>query len=286
MPRLATLRYLVAALCLGALLPATLSDTGIGQVRTTGKLEAAYRATLLGIPIGDIGWTIDLRDSRFSAAATGSTVGLFQIFAHGHGNAEAHGSIAGKEPVASAFKVSFTSGNSTDEIKIAFNGGKAKETLAHPRPPIPGLVPLTDAYRTGVVDPMTALLVHVPGNGNTSVPAACERKIAVFDGHMRYDLRLAFKRMQQVKAATGYRGPAVVCAVYFTPLAGYDPNRAAIKYLQAERGMEIWLAPLIGTRLMVPFRFSVPTPIGVGVLQATRFTFEPQPEHSSAISTN
>jgi len=284
--RLATLRCLIAAFCLAAVLPATLSDAGVGEVHSAAKLDAAYTATLLGIPIAHIGWTLDLQDDRFSAAASGSTVGLFRIFARGHGVAEAHGTVTGKQPVASNFMVSLTSGNSTDEIKIVFNGGKAREFLAHPRPPNPALVPLTDAYRTDVVDPMTALLVHVPGSGDTSAPAACERKIAVFDGHMRYDLRLAFKRLEQVRAATGYQGPAVVCAVYFTPLAGYDPSRSAIKYLQAERGMEIWLAPLSGTRLVVPFRVSVPTPLGLGVLQATRFLVTPQPERASALSTN
>lgn len=286
MPRLPTLRCLIAAIALAAFLPATLSDAGLGQAHTAGKLEADYTATLFGIPIGRIDWTVDLRDDRYSAAANGSTIGLFQIFAHGHGTAEARGSVAGKEPTASNFMVSFTSGSSADEIKIVFSGGKAKEYLTHPRPLVPGFVPLTDALRTGVVDPMTALLVHVPGTGDTSVPAACDRKIAVFDGHMRYDLRLAFKRLQQVKAASGYQGPVVVCAVYFTPLAGYDPNRTAIKYLQAQRGMEIWLAPLTGTRLMVPFRVSVPTPIGVGILQATRFLYTPQSERASALSTN
>lgn len=286
MPRLATIRCLIAAVALAAVLPATLSDAGVGQSHTAAKLDAAYTATLLGIPIGKIDWVVDLRDGRFSAAASGSTVGLFRIFARGHGVAEAHGTIAGKEPTASNFMVSFTSGSSAEEIKIVFSRGKAREYLAHPRPPNPALVPLTDAYRTGVVDPMTALLVNVPGNGDTSVPAACERKIAVFDGHMRYDLRLAFKRLEQVRADTGYHGPAVVCAIYFTPLAGYDPGRSAIKYLQAERGMEIWLAPLSGTRLLAPFRVSVPTPIGPGVLQATRFLFTRQPDRRSAISTN
>jgi hypothetical protein len=36
----------------------------------------------------------------------------------------------------------------------------------------------------------------------------------------------------------------------------------------------------------VPFRVSVPTPIGVGILQATRFLFTQQPERASALSTN
>ena len=33
----------------------------------------------------------------------------------------------------------------------------------------------------------------------------------------------------------------------------------------------MWLAPIAGTRLMVPYRISVPTPLGAGVLQATQF---------------
>lgn len=286
MPRLPKLWCLIAAFGLAAVVAILAGDAGGGESRAAGKLEADYTATLLGLPIGHIVWTIDLRDGRYSSAANGSTIGLFRIFAHGHGTAEAHGTVAGKEPIASNFMVSFISGSSTDDLKITFSGGKAKEFLAHPRPPNPALVPLTDAFRTGVVDPMTALLVHVPGSGDMAVPAACDRKLAVFDGHMRYDLRLTYKRVQQVSAAGSYQGPAVVCAVNFTPLAGYDPSRSAIKYLEAERGMEIWLAPLSGTRLMVPFRFSVPTPIGVGILQATRFLFTPQPERASALSNN
>jgi hypothetical protein len=77
--------------------------------------------------------------------------------------------------------------------------------------------------------------------------------------------------MDKVKAEKGYEGPVVVCAVYFSPIAGYVPDRAAIKYLVALQEMELWLAPIGGTRVLVPFRFSVPTPLGLGVLQATQF---------------
>jgi hypothetical protein len=63
----------------------------------------------------------------------------------------------------------------------------------------------------------------------------------------------------------------VVCAVYFTPVSGYVPHRASIKYLTSQRDMEVWLAPIGTTRVLVPFRISIPTPIGVGVMQATQF---------------
>ena len=69
----------------------------------------------------------------------------------------------------------------------------------------------------------------------------------------------------------------MVCAVYFAPVAGHIPERSAIKYLIAQRDMEVWLAPIAGTRLMVPYRVSIPTPIGIGVLQATQFVSIPQP---------
>lgn len=41
---------------------------------------------------------------------------------------------------------------------------------------------------------MTALLIYVPGNGDTVVPDACKRIVPVFDGRTRRNLKLAFKR--------------------------------------------------------------------------------------------
>jgi hypothetical protein len=95
---------------------------------------------------------------------------------------------------------------------------------------------------------------------------------------MRYDLGLEFKRLETIKV-DGYQGPAVVCAIYFAPVAGYDPNRAAIKYLSAQRHMEIWLAPIAGTRVLVPYRVTIPTPLGTGKLEATRLISTPMVAH-------
>ncbi len=72
--------------------------------------------------------------------------------------------------------------------------------------------------------------------------------------------------MDQVKADKGYAGPVVVCAVYFSPIAGYIPSRAAIRYIAKQRDIEVWLAPIAGTRVLVPFRAQGPTPIGQVVL--------------------
>ena len=88
---------------------------------------------------------------------------------------------------------------------------------------------------------------------------------------MRYDLKLDFKRMETVKADKGYHGPALVCAIYFTPLAGYIPDRPVVKYLAKERNMEVAFVPIAGTRILVPFRLTIPTPFGPAMLEATSF---------------
>ena len=94
---------------------------------------------------------------------------------------------------------------------------------------------------------------------------------AIFDGRMRYDLKLDFKRMETVKAEKGYHGPVVVCAIYFSPVAGYIPDRPVIKYLAAQRNIEIAFAPIAGTRILVPFWMKIPTPLGPAMLEATQF---------------
>jgi hypothetical protein len=80
-----------------------------------------------------------------------------------------------------------------------------------------------------------------------------------------------------VRAEKGYYGPAVVCAAYFTPVAGYIPDRPVIKYLTAQRNIEITFAPVAGTRILVPFRFRIPTPLGMAMLEATQFISQAAP---------
>jgi Protein of unknown function (DUF3108) len=266
-----------------AVLLAALTLADAGPAHSQAKLDADYAVTLLGIPIAHIAWTVAIQQDQFSAAANGSTSGLLRAFSSGSGTASANGNVGAAQPKPANFALTITNSKGSEGEKIVFTGGHAKEYLDRPQTTSPSWIPLTEAHRVGVVDPMTALLFHVPGNGNLVVPQACQRKIAVFDGHMRYDLQVAFKRFDTVRANAGYQGPVVVCSVSFSPVAGYEPGRYTIKYVAAQRDIEIWLAPVAGTRLLAPFRAYTPTPLGPGVLQATRFVVSPQ---SSAMNAH
>jgi hypothetical protein len=255
-----------------------LVDAGPPSAHAQGKLDAAYVASLAGVPIGKGSWSVDVSEDQFSAVATGATSGLLRVFASGQGNSAAHGSVSGGQLIASTYASSIIADNRSDQVRILFSGGAVKEYLADPPTiPSPDRVPLTEAHRKGVLDPMTASLIRVSGNGDTFVPEACQRTLPVFDGRMRYDLQLVFKHLDKVKSERGYQGTVVVCSIYFSPVAGHVPERSAIKYLTAQRDMELWLAPIAGTRLMVPYRASIPTPIGMGVLLANQFVSIPRP---------
>lgn len=262
------LALLVAAILLGEGLPSA--------AHAQGKLDARYTATLAGIPIGRGAWFIDIGRDRYLAAASGATTGLMRLFSSGEGTGAARGSIVKGQPVPTSYAASITTGHKTTEVRLTLGAGNVKTVAVTPDiPPDAHRVPLTEASRRGVLDPMTGSLYWASGN-DPLAPASCDRRVPVFDGRMRYDLRLAYKRTDKVKAARGYAGPVLVCSVYFTPIAGHNPERAAIKYLTRLRSMEVWLAPIAGTTVLVPFRFEVPTPLGLGVLEATQFVVEPQ----------
>lgn len=246
------------------------------------KLEGSYTATLAGIPVGKGVWLIDVSPDQFTAAASGRTTGVLQVLAGGRGAAMAQGAIAAGRPAPTTFSSSIVTEKRANEVKMALSGGNVKEISAEPpSSPYADRVPITDAHRQGVLDPMSAALIPVPGNGALVSREACNRTLAIFDGRGRFDLTLSFKRIDQVKAEKGYQGPAAVCAVAYRPVSGHRSSQSAVKYLMARDDIELWLAPVAGTRLLVPFRVSVPTVLGTAVVEATQFVTVTQAARST-----
>jgi hypothetical protein len=243
-----------------------------------GRLDAQYEATLAGVPVGRGSWAIEIGDETYAAAAQGGTAGLLKAFSQGSGTGASQGRIINGALVANYYQASTTTGKKSEQIHITLANGNVKEFGIEPQPPVDAdRVPVTDAHKRGVFDPMTASLLRVPGNGELLTPEACRASAPVFDGRMRYELKLDYKRMENVRAEKGYRGPAVVCAIYFTPVAGYIPDRPVIKYLSTARNIEIAFVPIAGTRILVPFRMVIPTPFGTGMLEATSFVTQALP---------
>ena|SRR5258707_2428253 len=243
-----------------------------------GRLDARYEATLSGIPVGTGAWSVDISDDQFSASASGGTAGLLKAFTGGSGTGAAQGRVVNGFPVATNYSASTTTSKKTEAVHMMLSNGTIREYGIEPEPPVdPDRIPVTDAHRRGVFDPMTGSMLRAPAGADPLSPDVCRAGAAIFDGRMRYDLKLDFKRMEMVRAEKGYHGPALVCAVYFSPVAGYIPDRPVIKYLIAQRDIEIAFVPVAGTRILVPFRMRIPTPLGPATLEATQFITQATP---------
>jgi hypothetical protein len=135
------------------------------------------------------------------------------------------------------------------------------------------------------------MTAEIADNGPRDRPRTGERPLdqrsavttlPIFDGNHRYDLKLAFKRMDTVTAEKGYAGPVVVCSVSYEPIAGHRPSTPLVKYLSEGREIEIALAPVAGTRLLAPFRVSVVSMLANLVIDANRFEATAQPTSTVA----
>lgn len=260
-----------------------LAALSAAPAQAQGKLEAKYEASLAGIPVGKGGWSIEIGEDAYTASAQGGTSGLLKAFAGGSGSGASNGRVVAGALVPSAYTATTTSAKKSETIRMVVTSGYIKEFSIDPEPPVdPERIPVTDAHRRNVLDPMTGSLLRVPGSGEVLAADSCRTGTAVFDGRMRYDIKLDYKRMETVKAEKGYHGPVVVCALYFTPIAGYIPDRAAIKYLAAQRNIEVWFAPIAGTRVLVPYKITVPTPLGSAALEAVEFVTTAAPPRTAA----
>jgi hypothetical protein len=264
-----------------ALITATAGD----RAHAEGNLDASYTISFARIPVGEITATAVFGQNEYAISARARAGGVLKaLLVDGEASFSTY-SIKGDYPVPTTFTSKIVSNAESSDVTMVLEEGNVKELAVTP-PPSSDLVPVTEANRQGIVDPLTALLFSAGAAGEGLSQEACRRTLPIFDGHQRYDLKLAFKRMDKMTAEKGYAGPVVVCSLNYEPIAGHRANIPLVKYLSEGREIEIALAPIAGTRLLAPFRLSVVSTLANLVIEANRFEtiMAPAPEGTPPIA--
>lgn len=239
------------------------------------RLEGRYSISIAGLTIGTAAIVLDVRPDGYVAAGSAKLTGVMRAIATGQGTAAVRGSIVGGRLVPQSYSMTAESQKKTDEVRMAMANGLVRDFSAvPPLEPEPDRVPLTEAHRKGVLDPLSAALFIVPGTGNVLSPEACSRALPIFDGRYRYEVELTFVRIDKVSGAKGYAGPAVLCTATYRPIAGHRTSRLPTRYALGNDQIRVWLAPIAGTRALLPYRVTFGTVVGNVVLQATAFNTE------------
>jgi Protein of unknown function (DUF3108) len=258
--RRATASVLGAVLCLMA---------GANAAYAQTRFKAHYVISMTGVSIGQIAWIGSIGDQRYTTSANGKASGVLSVLVNGEGSVDARGVIVGGRLVPKSFTSKIVDDEGNSELRMTFDDGVVKELVAPA--PVPGMdrLPVTEADRRGVADPLSAMLMSA--GDSAMAQENCGHVLSIFDGRRRYDLALSFKRVDKVAIAGGYSGQVLICGVVLKPIAGYRAESMLVKYVAGRRDMELWFAPVAGTSTIAPIRVSMPTLIGTLEITADQF---------------
>ncbi len=239
------------------------------------NLVAQYSVKLIGLSLGTASVALAVEPASYKVEATAKLTGLASVVSNSKGAATASGQLVSGRVAPAAYATTSANSKMTRTIRIAMNAGDVRGAeISPPYEEGAGRIPVTENQKRGIIDPLSALVMPVPGSEPVVGPAACNRTIPVYDGWTRFDVTLQFVGVRRV-AARGYEGPVSVCAARYTPVSGHRPDRAATKFMADNKNMEVWLAPVADTRVVMPFRISVATQIGTTVIEALEFSTGP-----------
>lgn len=258
---------------------AALALTGLAPgVAEAASVVGTYDVTVGGMRVGIGGLRANVANNSYTATATVRFAGLARLIADGRGSATSAGSLVGSKVLPNRYSISTSSGRYVQSVRMSMIGGTVRLLTIDPVPGIrPDAIPIAASHRRGIVDPVGALVMPVPGTGDILAPASCDRTLPVFDGRQRYDVTLTYDRMEKVAAdaaATSYAGPVLVCRARYRAIAGHRPALENVKQLEASRDLEVWLAPVSGTRILVPWKIAAATPSGRVLIVATQLTID------------
>ncbi len=234
-------------------------------------LHASYRVSLVGLPIGSVHLKADLTPTTYAITGDAKLSGLAKLFTNARGASAGMGAIVQGRVSPASFATTASSSNMTRTIRMALAGNAVTGVdISPPFQDKPDRVPLGPGDERGVVDPVGAVILTAPASGPILSPAACNRKVPIFDGYTRFDIDLTYVGERTV-SAKGYDGPVVVCAARYVPVSGHSRNRPATKFMADNKDLEVWLAPIESDHVLFPFRVSVRTMIGTTVVEAQEF---------------
>ena len=235
------------------------------------SFRAQYALSLMGLPIGQASATgvIDGRSYRLEIGM--HTSGLATLVNSTKGAATATGKYSPEGLAPASFAHTIANATEQRTIRMSLSDKSIRQVEIDPEPWDASMrLPVTEEHKRHVFDPLSALLMPVPAGQELVGPSACNRTIPVFDGITRFDVHLTYVETRVAKTK-GYVGPVSVCSARYRPISGHRPDSSSTKFMAENREMSVWLAPLSGSRIVVPLRIDIRTAVGMMSIDALEF---------------
>jgi hypothetical protein len=237
------------------------------------RVHASYRIDWLGAEIGDFDFHSTVAKGQYDLHATAS-VSVFLGAVSWKGSTMSHGVMTAEGPMPENYNFHWAAGEKHETVELRFTNRTVQDIVINP-PQHPGgrRVPIMAAHLENVVDPLSAVILISQAHLDHHDGNACNRRLPIFDGKLRYDIVLAPKGTRSIGNAGRLRGTAYVCSVHYVPIAGHKPGKQD-DYVSSNGGIEVWLVPLPEAELLVPYYIVVPTPVGTASMITAKFDVE------------
>jgi hypothetical protein len=230
------------------------------------KHQADFDIQLAGLPFARATFSSRRDDNLYEIEVSFRAAGVGQVITDMTAELVSTG-VIGKEGLETErYYLQYRKGSRHRRFEAEFKNGDVVATRIEPprdRSHTRNWVPVTPADLKSVTDPLAGLIQPAPGD-------PCKPLIPVYDGETRLDITLRHTGEAAFRTK-GFDGTVVVCAMRYTPLAGYRKGSRDSEFLKRLKAMEIWFAKSDRMNVYAPVYFSVPTRYGTLTMKATRF---------------
>lgn len=256
------------AIALGAAVAGNIYPANTAHAQS---INMSYSLHMVGLPLGSARLSGQVTSKRYKISAFAKLGGIARMISNAKGAATSSGRISGNRIFPVGYATSSSSKKRSRTVQMGMSGRSVRRVRISP--PIknkPGRIPLRSGHKRNIIDPLSALIFPISKAGVLNGPAICSRAIPIFDGYTRFDVLLSYSGTRTV-SSRGYNGRVIVCKARYRPIAGHRPHRKATRFMVNNRDMEVWLAPLPNSRVMIPYRIAVQTLIGKLDIRARNF---------------
>jgi uncharacterized protein DUF3108 len=241
------------------------------------RVVIGYRVDLDNFNLGSFRFTTTLNGSDYRVQGAGHFSILGGLLYDLRTSTASSGKVTSTGPEPKTYMLSYAGGGDSGQLRMTFDTGAITAVSIVPRRKRdPREIPITKDQLFGALDPIAAAFFRARSNDPNGDLKVCDQTVPVFDGGWRYDLVLAPKRKVPLpkQASTAYASYTVVCRVRFKPISGYAPDDPNIKVMSYTDDIEVWLVPLSGTDMYVPYHLRLPTDSGLLSVTSTTLRVE------------
>ena len=258
-PRLALLACLIV--------PST-AMAGTAEVLLTSKMRISF----LGFNVGVLNQNIKVADKSYEIKGGAKSNAVVSIISDAKAQFSSAGHIEGYRLIPAVQKLTYKSGRKSGHLNVDFENGGVSTVQASPKIKYKsGTVPVEKAHLERVVDPVSSILFPVKPQDVGDGRKVCKRVLPVFDGRSRMNLVFDYKSTQSGRAK-GFHGKTFTCSVRYQPISGMRPHKKNVKFMRANRNMEVTMARVGDSNVYAIFSFKVRTTRGMASGSAYQFS--------------